>query len=249
MNQALGIDDPETTLKRSAVIKKKRFLNRLYRSWYEEIVGHIPRRLDGAMLELGSGAGFFKQIAPGAITSDILRLPIVDVTLDARRLPFKAASLRAIVMVDVFHHIQDAAEFLSEAQRCLKLGGRVVMIEPWLTTCSGWIYRFLHAEPCRPHVSNWSFSKGGPLSQANSALPWLIFSRDLHKWPQTLSLIELSEVRLHTPLRYLLSGGVSCPVSLPGSFFDAAGRLESLMQPWIKWCAMFATIVLTRRGG
>ncbi|MFH1981146.1 MAG: class I SAM-dependent methyltransferase [Pseudomonadota bacterium] len=248
MNQARGIDDPETTLRRSAVLEKKRFLNRLYRSWYEEIAGHIPRRVNGAVLELGSGAGFFKQILPGVITSDILRLPIVDVTLDAQRLPFKTASLKAVVMVDVFHHMPNVALFLSEAQRCLAPGGRIVMIEPWLTAWSGWIYRWLHHEPCLPAARSWALPEGGALSQANSALPWMVFERDALKWKATLPLLEMSHIRLHTPFRYLLSGGMSQPAFLPSGLFEMSCRVESLMRPFMDFWAMFATITLTRRG-
>lgn len=246
VNQARRIDDPETTLRRSAIIEKKRFLQKLYRSWYEEIAAIIPRRLDGAVLELGSGAGFFKQIVPGAITSDILRLPIVDVTLDAQRLPFKTASLKAIVMVDVFHHMPDVALFLSEAQRCLTPGGRIVMIEPWLTAWSGWIYRWLHHEPCVPAARSWALPEGGPLSQANSALPWMVFERDALRWKTLFPPLEIRLVRLHTPFCYLLSGGVSSPVSMPASLFAASCRLEACVEPWIERWAMFATIVLTR---
>jgi len=203
----------------------------------------------GPVVELGSGAGFFRQVAPDAITSDIQVLPTADLALDATRLPFRTASLRAVTMVDVFHHLPDAGAFLSEVRRCLKPRGCVVMIEPWLTPWSGWIYRWLHHEPCQAKARYWRLSPGGPLSRANSALPWIVFSRDLPRttrwWPE----LELRPLRPHTPFRYLLSGGMSYPALVPAVLFDTATRLERLLQPWQGWLSMFATIVLRRRGG
>jgi len=44
-------------------------------------------------------------------------------------------SLRAIVMTDVLHHIPNVESFFAEAARCVRPGGVIVMIEPWLTPC------------------------------------------------------------------------------------------------------------------
>jgi SAM-dependent methyltransferase len=173
-----------------------------------------------------------------------LKLPIVDVILDAQRMPFASHSLKAIVMVDVFHHIPDVSRFFSESQRCLSPGGSIVMIEPWLTPWSRWIYRWFHHEPCLPAARSWALPQGGPLSRANSALPWMVFERDLPRWRKANPFLEVSRIRLHTPFGYLLSGGISNPVSVPGAFFGLSCRLEALLAQWIDKWAMFATIVL-----
>jgi len=45
-------------------------------------------------------------------------------------LPFADDTLRAIVMTDVLHHLQNLRRFFKEASRCVEVGGKVIMIEP-----------------------------------------------------------------------------------------------------------------------
>jgi ubiquinone/menaquinone biosynthesis C-methylase UbiE len=47
-------------------------------------------------------------------------------------------------MTDVFHHIPKPEAFLKEASRCLRPGGRIVMIEPWICGWSKLVYGYLH---------------------------------------------------------------------------------------------------------
>ncbi len=75
------------------------------------------------MLELGAGAGFLKSFCPEAVTSDIFLTPGVDGVMDAQRLPIRNGALKAIVMVDVLHHVTSPELFFAEAVRCLKPAG------------------------------------------------------------------------------------------------------------------------------
>lgn len=45
-------------------------------------------------------------------------------------MPFQDKSVSAFMMIDVLHHIKDSRQFFKEMQRCLKPGGKIVMIEP-----------------------------------------------------------------------------------------------------------------------
>ena len=49
-------------------------------------------------------------------------------------------------MVDVLHHLPKPLEFLAEAGRILRPGGRIAMIEPWITAPSYLLYRYFHHE-------------------------------------------------------------------------------------------------------
>jgi SAM-dependent methyltransferase len=89
-----------------------------------------------AVLEIGSGAGFLERRIPEVIRSEVLRCSHVHIVLDARALPFCSGALRAVVMTDVFHHLPDVRAFLREATRCVRPGGSLVMIEPWVTQWS-----------------------------------------------------------------------------------------------------------------
>ena len=61
--------------------------------------------------------------------------------------------------------IGSGAGFFQEATRCVKLGGCIVMIEPWNTSWAKWVYQNLHSEPFDPDAG-WTFPSSGPLSNA-----------------------------------------------------------------------------------
>lgn len=242
----LSIDDPRTTEKRRGIIQSNRFLWQIYDEWYRLISNSIPSRTD-RVLELGSGAGFLSRYIPGLITSEIFLCSDIKLVLDGRQLPFSAASLDAIVMVDVLHHIPDSRAFLAEAQRCLRSGGSIVMIEPWVSTWSRQIYTRLHHEPFHPEAKDWNFPDTGPLSGANGSLPWIIFQRDRREFESAFPELAIRGVRPFMPFRYLVSGGVSMRQLMPAGAFGLWRRIESWLGAWPQHWSMFAFIHLERR--
>ncbi len=242
----LGIDDPRTTERRRGIIESNRFLWRIYDEWYRLISASLPAG-PGSVLELGSGAGFLDRYVPGLITSEVFPCPGIQLVLDARRLPFSSGTLRAIAMVDVLHHIPDNRAFLREAQRCLRSGGRIVMIEPWVSTWSRPIYSHLHHEPFDPHAADWTFPDSGPLSGANGALPWIIFQRDRRQFEAEFPELGIQAVRPFLPFRYLVSGGVSMRQLMPTATFPLWRGFESALGAWGHHWSMFAFVQLARR--
>jgi hypothetical protein len=105
----------------------------------------------------------------------------------------------------------------------------------------------LHHEPFDPEVNAWRFQKGGPLTGANSALPWIVFERDRQKFEYRFSEWQIKKIRLHTSFCYLLSGGLTFKSMLPAALYPLCRRLENLLQPFNHLLSMFATIVLRRR--
>jgi len=241
----LSLDDPRTTQRRRGIIQNNRFLWRIYDEWYRMISACIPEG-PGRVFELGSGAGFLAQYIPGLIASEVFVCPDIQLVLDARRLPFSPGSLKAIAMVDVLHHIPDNRAFLAEGQRCLRSGGSIVMIEPWVSTWSRPIYR-LHHEPFDPEAKDWAFRDTGPLSGANGALPWIIFQRDRHAFESEFRELKIQTVRPFMPFRYLVSGGVSNRQLMPEATFHLWRKVESRLCAWPHHWSMFALIHLRRR--
>jgi SAM-dependent methyltransferase len=205
--------------------------------------------LEGAVLEVGAGASFLDEMIPTLISSDILVVRGVSVVLDAMSLPFKASTLRAIVMTNVFHHIPDVSAFLLEASRCVKPGGRLVMIEPWITPWSSFVYEHLHYETIDSSTRDWNFASTGPLSDANSALPWVVFSRDRKLFERKFSQWRIHSIEPNMPFSYLVSGGLSMRSIAPGFSFGAWRWIEKRFERIVPSCAMFARIVLHRENG
>ncbi len=240
LTKGIALDDPRTTELRRAIIAGKPFLRRLYAEWY----AHITDALGGrrTVLELGSGAGFFRQVVPTTITSEVFFIRGVDLIADACALPFPDGALDAIVMTDVFHHIPDPARFLAEATRCIRPRGKIVMIEPWRTGWSEWVYTHLHHEPFVPDAG-WTIPPSGPLSGANGALPWIVFERDRRLFEERFPEWTIQRIVPMMPLAYMLSGGVSMRSLLPGGLYRLVRGGERFAEGR---CSMFALIELQR---
>lgn len=245
-HKSKNIDHPEVSIRRSAIIHKKTFLKCIYTEWYKILIKSLPEQTGAPILELGSGGGFLKDLIDNLITSDILSVPDIDITIDGQHLPFENTSLNGILMLDVLHHLPNAGLFFTEAQRCLNPGGKIVMLEPWVTPWSKLIYKYLHNEKFDSETMKWEFKKGGPLSMANIALPWIIFERDIKKFNDMFQKLRLEKIQIHTPFLYLLSGGFSSRLSLPGRMYPLCRRIEKIFTPWLRYWAMFSTISLVR---
>jgi SAM-dependent methyltransferase len=241
------LDDPASTGRHRAIIESKPFLKRLYAEWYRRIGALLPPG-EQPVLELGSGAGFLAAHIPSLVTSDVVCVDGVKAVLDARQLPFRTAALRAIVMVNVFHHISRPRAFLAEAARTVAPGGALIMLEPWLSRWSSFVYRSFHDEPFEPQAERWEFDGGGRLTAANGALPWIVFHRDRAAFEREFPewRVDAVDLSVGSPFRYLLSGGVSLNALTPDESFAVWRLIERVFLPFMSHWAMFAVIRLTR---
>jgi SAM-dependent methyltransferase len=245
LTRGLDPDDPRTTRLRQSIVAQKRFLRRLYEEWYQGLVADLPAG-KGSVLELGSGAGFLREYIPDLITSEVFPTPGVRAVLDAHALPFADASLRAIVMTNVLHHLPRPRRFFAEAARCVTPGGAMVLVEPWVSAWSKLIYRKLHHEPFNPDAPQWEFPPTGPLSGANGALPWILFVRDRPQFEDEFPMWRVERVRPCMPFRYLLSGGLTTRWRMPGWSHAFWRSVEKCLQPWMHAWGMFAQFTLKR---
>lgn len=242
--RGLDLDSPETTNLRRQIVRSKPFLRAIYDEWYRMLVEHLPGGSE-PVLELGAGGGFMGEHITGVITSDVFEVEGIDSVIDARWLPLRDDTLRAIVMTNVLHHIPDVGRFLTESQRVLKPGGRIVMIEPWNTGWSRFVHKHFHNEAMEPAAAEWRFPETGPLSAANAALPWIVFERDRAELGRGWPGLRVSEITPFMPFRYLASGGVSMRSLQPGWMFPVWKSAERLFHVE-RSMAVFALIVVER---
>lgn len=241
-----SIDSSERTIFHHELIRKKKFLHRLYEEWYDCFQMEVENLTEGKLVELGSGGGFLKERIEKVVCSDILPLPTNDLTFSALEMPFSDEELSALLMIDTFHHIPDSEKFLREANRVLKKGGKIVMIEPANSIWGRFIYQNFHHEPFDPE-GGWSIPESGPMSGANGALPWIVFKRDQQKFLQKFPQFEIEVVKYHTPLRYLLSGGVSFRQLMPDFSYGFWKLTDRLLSGLSRQMSMFVTIVILKK--
>jgi len=257
-----NLDDPATTLLHAKIIQKKPFLKKLYIDFYKQFKKAVSDSKNKILVELGSGGGFIKEIISNVITSDVLELPNVDKVFSALDMPFEEASVDAFFMFDVLHHITEPRAFFREALRCLKVGGKVVMIEPANTLWSRFIYKNFHHEAFDAQAPEWccrgqakcelgprkagTLQESGRLSGANGALAWIIFWRDRKIFESEFPSLRIVRLRNHTPLRYLLSGGLTLRQLVPSFSYPAVKAIEYALSPINDLSGMFQTIELEK---
>ncbi len=251
------LDDPGTTVLHGKILQRKTFLKKLYADFYSQFGEAVKQPaspdsrasrggLDNKVLvELGSGGGFIKEIIPNAITSDILNVDGIDKVFSATNMPFEYECVDAFFMFDVLHHIVEPRKFFTEADRCLRPGGKVVMIEPGNTPWARFVYKNFHHERFDVH-GDWQVEKGGPLTQANGAMPWIIFVRDRKIFEREYPCFEIVSLRNHTPMRYLLSGGFTLRQLAPGFLYPVVKAIEYLLAPANNQLGMFMTVILEK---
>ena len=242
----VDLDAPEASIVHASILRGKPFLRNLYVDFYNRLRGEIEGEVKSkVVVELGSGGGFIKEIIPEAITSDVQHLPNIDTQFSGTDIPLASGSVDAFFMIDVFHHVPDALRFLVELDRCLKPGGKIVMIEPANTWFSRLIFQHFHHERFDPSAS-WSFESDGPLFSANGALPWMVFVRDRQRFEERFRSLAIRRIHQHTPFRYLLSGGLSYRELLPSFSYRWVRQLERLTLPLSNHIGMFQTIVVQK---
>lgn len=248
--KGLDADDPKTTEVHRRIIRRKPLLWDVYSSFYQEFAKASELVPPGPMVELGSGGGFIKEFIPSVITSDVLNLPHVDKVLSAEDTGFDDSSVSAFFLLDVFHHLKNPRGFLREAQRCLRPGGRIVMVEPANTFFGRFVRKNFHHET---HDESAAWSSNGSqvadsraLSDANLALPWIVFVRDRNIFEREFPELSIVRYEPHTPFRFLLSGGVTYRSLVPAILLPAVKALEKLVSPFNRFLGMHVTIEIEK---
>jgi SAM-dependent methyltransferase len=195
------------TLENRRQWERKPALREVYIDLYRKMVEHC---VPGRTLEIGGGSGNFKQFREDVISTDIAHAPWLDLVCDAQRLPFCPDSFANIVMFDVLHHIEHPGTFFREAERILRPGGRIVMVEPAITPVSWFFYHFLHEEPVVLSADPLQEGKPTPGRDpyaSNQAIPTLIAGRHRNQFHALFPHLRIRKVLRMSLFAYPLTGG------------------------------------------
>ncbi len=243
--EIVDLDDPETALIHKKIIKKKKFLRRLYLDFYNSFKKLSKDAPPGLMVEIGSGSSFLKEEIKDLITSDIFQGQDIDLVFDAIKMPFKDSSVSVFFLLNVLHHIKNPIAFFDEANRCLSEHGKIIMIEPYNSLWSKFIYTNFHHEPFF-ETDSWEIKGDGRLTNSNQALPWMIFFRDRLHFENKFPSLKIKLLKPHNPILYIISGGLSIRQLLPDFMYDVVKVVEMLLSPLSKYTAMFFTVEIEK---
>jgi SAM-dependent methyltransferase len=220
-------------------------LRELYGRWYGLVKARLPA--EGPWVEIGSGPGFARDFIPEMELTDVVQAAWHDRQIDAGALPFADASVGALVLFDVLHHLPAPARFFSEAVRVLRAGGRLVLCEPYVSPLSYPIYRWLHEEGLEMKVDPLAETAAGDPFDANQAIPTLLLERgatELRRRFPSLKLVSFE--RLAGPA-YPASGGFSRGPLLPAPLWRALLALEDRLPAGaFRWIGFRLLAVLSR---
>jgi SAM-dependent methyltransferase len=242
----------EQLLRHRRTWEQKSVLRRVYQEqFFARLLQH--RNEKGPSVEVGAGPGFFKQFAPAVFSTDLIPCPWLDIAADAQHLPFRSGSVANVFGLDMLHHLAAPLDFLREAARVLIPGGRLILIEPWITPFSWLLFRFFHQERCDLSETPWLARDQGSSAEklafdGNQAIPYLLFgprrcSETLRSLPD-FQVVDLERFCLFT---YLLSGGFNHASLLPAFLYSALAKFERITSPlWRPLAALRVLLVLEK---
>lgn len=236
-------------LRERRVWNNKRAIRLLYAEWFARIASHLPGC--GPIVELGCGAGAFREFLSSVICTDLVPSPWVHHVADAMSLPYRDNSLGAIVAIDTLHHIPEPVGVVREALRTLRPGGRMVLLEPMITPWSQLVWRLFHHEPVDLKYDPFA-PEPTRLHRyfANTALPYLLIVRGGSRLAQVVPGLSIRTLEFSDFAVYPLTGGFSRFCLIPAFAVKPLHRLEStLLRPIARrLTAMRLLAVLEKTG-
>ncbi len=230
---------------------RKGVLRILYHHWYRKIVRSLAPL--SPVVELGSGCGNFKEFYPACIATDVVAGgPWIDRVMDAQKLSFGPAEVGNFVTMDVIHHLQRPLDFLRQAARATKPGGRLILCEPAATPAARLVYRN-HHEPLDVNWDLFGLDGQPPLDDpghtfANMGIGEILFWRQRQRTLEALPELRLVKAWKFAFLLYPLTGGYNYRSLVPQMGLEFAFRLEDiLLSPLANWLTGLRMIVVLEK--
>ena len=231
--------------------ERKPALREVYSEFYKLIAHRLKNLPPGPVLECGSGIGNIKSVLPDAITSDLFPNPWLDRQENIYSLSYKDNSLSAIVLFDVFHHLEFPGTALLELQRVLVPGGRLIIFEPAMGLLGRIVLGLFHHEPLALKSSiQWSAPQDFDPRQhqyyAAQGNAWRIFIKD--ECPN-LGQFAVVEINTKPALPWLLTGGFRGNQLGPGWVLFVAECVERALALAPRLFASRMLVVLEKHFG
>jgi SAM-dependent methyltransferase len=227
----------------------KRTIRLLYGDFHRRLLEICP---EGRVLDIGSGTAHIKDFRPDIVSTDILPFPGIDTVADAHRLPFPDGLFSGVVMLDVLHHLERPIEFLKEASRVLRAGGRLAMIEPAMTTIARRFYGHFHEEPVEMDVDPFAPVKINPDRDpfdANQAIPSLLFATPAARMrvEREVSSLRVRSVEWLSLFAYPMSGGFQSWSLMPAALVPSLLAFEDKVPQAVRRQIAFRMMVVLER--
>jgi SAM-dependent methyltransferase len=244
-----GQDSADVIARRREIWAERPLTREVYRRSFAAIGAEMapgPRSV-----EIGGGSGMARDFLPDVLVTDLVRTPHVDLVADALALPFASGTLDNLIGTDCLHHLPHPDRLFIEAIRVLRPGGRLILVEPFISPASRLVFALAHPEPVDlgadplPEDGRPVFADTGPFA-ANQAIPTLLFFRHRERFARRFPELRLATCRRTSLIAYPLSGGFSAPSLVPRWLHRAVFAIERMAAPLAPLMAFRVLITLER---
>ena len=234
-------------------INSRRDPNLTYLSW---LYGIIQTELNSNqnILEIGAGAGISEDFLKNMdiLKTDILSWEDNSVigNIDAEKLPFNNGQFSNIIAIDVIHHTNSPNRVINECLRVLAPGGKLIIVEPYVSVFSYVIYKMFHHEN-----TSWKIKIESPSRRVNEAFDGdqgvsrVLFKnkKQIDKLKNTIDFEFNIEKRFISFLSFFATGGLSRPLPTNKFLISALIRIENRFPQYIfKICASRIFVVIKK---
>ena len=245
------IDTAERFQIHREALRSKKIMRGVFRDFHKQILDLDQEYFgatEGLRIELGCGVAPIKENFPFVLATDIIDAPHLDRLLDAQSMDLPDSSVRALYCQNSFHHFPRPELFLQEALRVLRIGGGVILIEPYHGRFASIIYpRLFTTEVFDKRISDWERPNAGPMTDANQALSYIVYIRDKERFRGLFPELDIVHVQpLSNWLRYLLSGGLNFRQLVPDWTARPLQLTERTISPLAGTLALHYVIVLRK---
>lgn len=229
--------------------ERKPLLRETYGHFYRRIARSLEGRPPGLVIECGSGIGNLKSVLPECLATDLFPNPWLDRTENIYALSLPDSSAAAVILFDVFHHLEHPGAALAEIRRVLVPGGRLVLFDPGAGLLGRVVLGLFHHEPLAlrdtiawdapagwdPHAAKYYAAQGNA---------WRIFVRG--EFADRLTGWKRRELEAFPALPWLLTGGFRGPQLCPNFARPLVRGLDWLLGRAPRWFASRLLVVLEK---
>jgi len=221
-------------------------LRRYYRNLWTNGLADLHEK---PIVELGAGTGWIRHMNSEVISADILVSPHIDMVCDGSVLPFASNSVGSFLCVAFYHHCIARRRFFEEVSRTLKPGGRIAILDPYISPLSRIIYSIATQESLDLGESLFdekAATPQNPLLEANVARATIAFQNRVDEFSRQFPQLKIVKREIFNFFAHIAAGSANQKSPFPDWVYPIACAVDKVLHPVRRLTAMGMQVVLEK---